>query len=80
MVKSLGKSIIRMYSMGGLCSFKNEQSSALSEDLESDPFHRFGSFLVPLLITSRHYLSENDIKNEGTNGNNKSDERTADSS
>ena len=43
-------------------------------------YYRFGSFLASLsleLITSRNYLSELGIKNGGTNGNNKSDERTA---
>ena len=66
--------------------------NALSEDLEADPFlnsalqrfpcelyYQFGSFLELQnigLITSRHYLSEHGIKNGGTNGNNKSDQRT----
>ena len=68
----------------------------LSEDLESDPFlnsalqssmcelyYRFGSFLAPLsigLIASRHYLAEHDIKNGGTNGDDRSDKQTADNS
>ena len=74
MVKSLGKSIIIMYSMGACAALAISTQDALSEDLESDPFlnsalqrftcelyYRFGSFLAPLsigLITSRHYLSE----------------------
>ena len=74
MVKSLGKSIINMYSMGACAALGITNQDALSEDLESDPFlnsalqrftcelyYRFGSFLAPLsvgLITSRHYLSE----------------------
>ena len=74
MVKSLGKSIINMYSMGACAALGISNQDALSEDLESDPFlnsalkrftcelyYRFGSFLAPLsvgLITSRHYLSE----------------------
>ena len=74
MVKSLGKSIINMYSLGACAALVITNQDALSEDLESDPFlnsalqrftcklyHRFGSFLVPLrvgLITSRHYLFE----------------------
>ena len=69
MVKSLGKSIINMYSMGA-CSVLG--MDALSEDLENDPFlnaalqrftcevyYRFGLFLAPLsigIIMSRHYL------------------------
>ena len=74
MVKSLGKSIINMYSMGACAALGISNQDALSEDLENDPFlnsalqrftcelyYRFGSFLAPLsvgLITSRHYLSE----------------------
>ena len=74
MVKSLGHSIINMYSMGACTVLEISNQDALSEDLESDPFlnsalqrftcelyHRFGSFSAPLsvgIITSRHYLSE----------------------
>ena len=74
MVKSLGKSIINMYSMGACSALGITNQDALSEDLENDPFlnsalqrfacelyYRFGSFLAPLcvaIITSRHYLSE----------------------
>ena len=74
MVKSLGKSIINMYSMGVCALLGITNQDALSEDLENDPFlnsalqrftcelyYRFGSFLAPLsvgIITSRHYLSE----------------------
>ena len=70
-VKSLGKSIIKMYSLGACAVLGMTNQDALSEDLESDPFlnsvlqrftcelyYRFGSFLAPLsigLITSRHY-------------------------
>ena len=83
MVKSLGHSIITMYSMGACAMLAINNQDALSEDLENDPFlnsalqrftcelyYRFGSFLVPLsigLITSRHYLSECN-KNGGTSG------------
>ena len=72
MVKSLGKSIINMYSMGACSALGITNQDALSEDLENDPFlnsalqrftcelyYRFGSFLAPLsvgIITSRHYL------------------------
>ena len=89
MVKSLGKSIINMYSMGACAALGISNQDVLSEELESDPFlnsaihrftcelyYRFGSFLAPLsvgLITSRHYLSEHN-KN---GGDNKYDERTA---
>ena len=74
MVKSLGKSIINMYSMGACSALGITNQEALSEDLENNPFlnsalqratcelyYRFGSFLAPLrvgIITSRHYLSE----------------------
>ena len=72
MVKSLGKSIINMYSMGACSVLGITNQDALSEDLENDPFlnsalqrftcelyYRFDSFLAPLsvgIITSRHYL------------------------
>ena len=74
MVRSLGSSIINMYSMGACAVLGIRNQDALSEDLENDPFlnsalqrftcelyYRFGSFLAPLsvgIITSRHYLSE----------------------
>ena len=74
MVKSLGKSIINMYSMETCAAPGISDQDALNEDLENDPFlnsalqrftcelyYRFGSFLAPLsfgIITSRHYLSE----------------------
>ena len=79
MVKSLGKSVIKMHSMGACAVLGMTNEDALSKDLESDPFlnstiqrltcelyFRFGSFLAPLsigLIMSRHYLSERGIKN-----------------
>ena len=60
MVKSLGKSIIDMYSMGACSTLGITNQEALSEDLENDPFlnsalqrftcelyYRFGSFLAP---------------------------------
>ena len=74
MVKSLGKSIINMYSMGACSALGIRNQEALSEDLENDSFlnsalqrftcelcYRFGLLLAPLsvgIITSRHYLSE----------------------
>ena len=83
MVKSLGCSIIDMYSMGACSALGITNQDALSEDLENDPFlnsalqrftcelyYRFGSFLAPLsvgIITSRHYLSERN-KNGETSG------------
>ena len=80
MVKSLGKSIINMYSMGACSVLGITNQEALSEDLENDPFlnsalqrftcelyYRFGLFLAPLsigIITSRHYLSEHNKNGE----------------
>ena len=82
MVKSLGKSIINMYSMGACAALGITNQDALSEDLENDPFlnsalqrftcelyYRFGSFLAPLsigIIMSRHYLSERNKHGERT--------------
>ena len=61
MVKSLGKSIINMYSMRACSALGIINQEALSEDLENDPFlnsalqrftcelyYTFGSFLAPL--------------------------------
>ena len=72
MVKSLGRSVINVYSMGACAALGISDQDALSEDLENDPFlnsalrrftcklyYRFDSFLAPLsigIITSRHYL------------------------
>ena len=87
MVKSLGKSIINMYSMGACSALGIRNQEALSEDLENDPFlnsalqrftcelyYRFGSFLAPLsvgIITSRYYLSERNKNGERGMGDNK---------
>ena len=87
MVKSLGKSIINMYSVGACSALGIRNQEALSEDLENDPFlnsalqrftcelyYRFGSFLAPLsvgIITSRHYLSERNKNGEHGIGDNK---------
>ena len=80
MVKSLGKSIINIYSIGACSVSGITNQEALSEDLENDPFlnsalqrftcelyYRFGSFIAPLsvgIITSRHYLSEHNKNGE----------------
>ena len=87
MVKSLGKSIINMYSMGACSALGITNQEALTEDLENDPFlnsalqrftcelyYRFGSFLALLsvgIITSRHYLSEHNKNGECGTGDNK---------
>ena len=80
MVKSLGKSVINMYSMGPCAALGISNQDALSEDLENNPFlnsalqrftcelyYRFGSFLAPLsigIITSRRYLYEGNKNGE----------------
>ena len=84
MVKSLGRSVINMYSMGACSAQGITNQDALSEDLENDPFlnsalqrftcklyYRFGSFLAPLsvgIIMSRHYLSERNKNGKRTSG------------
>ena len=84
MVKSLGRSIINMHSMGACSALGITNQEASSEDLENDPFlnsalqrftcelyYRFGSFLAPLSVgitTSRHYLSESNKNGERTSG------------
>ena len=80
MVKSSGKSIINMYSMGACSALGITNQEALSKDLENHSFlnsalqrftcelyYRFGSFLAPLsigIITSRHYLCEHNKNGE----------------
>ena len=84
MVKSLGHSIINMYSMGACSALGVRNQEALSKDLQNDPFlnsalqraicelyYRFGSFLAALsvgIIRSRHYLSEHNKNGERTSG------------
>ena len=86
MVRSLGRSIINMYSMGACSAQGIRNQDALSEDLENDPFlnsalqrgtcelyYRFDSFLAPLsvgIITSRHYLYEHNKNGERMSGGN----------
>ena len=88
MTKSLGKSTIKMYSMGACTVLGMTNQDAPSEDLESDPFvnsalqgfmcelyYRFGSFLAPLsigIITSRCYRSD---RNGTKNGGTNRDDR-----
>ena len=80
MVKSLGHSIINMYSVGACAPLGITNQDARSEDLENDPFlnsalqrftcelyYRFGLFLAPVsigIITNRHYLSERNKNGE----------------
>ena len=83
-VKSLGHSIINMYSMGACSVLGITNQDALGEDLENDPFlnsalqrftcelyYRSHSFLSPLsvgIITIRHYLSEHNKNRERMSG------------
>ena len=78
MVKSLDKSIIKMYLMGVCAALGMSHQDTLNEDLESDMFlnsalqrftcelyNKVSLFLAPVsvgLITSRHYLLEQNIK------------------
>ena len=80
MVKSLGHSIINMYSIGACAVLGITNQEALSKNLENDPFlnsalqrftcelyFTFSSFLAPLSIginMSRHYLSERNKNGE----------------
>ena len=80
MVKSLGHSIINMYSIGACTVQGITNQEALSKNLENDPFlnsalqrftcelyFTFSSFLAPLSIginMSRHYLSERNKNGE----------------
>ena len=77
MVKSLGKSLIHIYSVAACTGLGINNQDVLSNDLENDPFlnsalqrftcdlyYRFGSFLAPLsvgLITGRHYMKEKNL-------------------
>ena len=68
MVKSLGRLIINMYSMGACAVLGISNQDALSENLENDPFlnsalqrftcelyYRFSSFLAPFLKHWNNY-------------------------
>ena len=54
MVKSLGCSIINMYSMGACAALGISNQDALSEDLENDPFLNFAlcSFQIRFILSS----------------------------
>ena len=77
MVKSLGKLITNMYSMGACAALGISNQDALSEDLENDRFlnsalqrftcelyYRFGSFLAPL--RSRVWIVVRPTENDST--------------
>ena len=60
MVKSLGQSIINMYSMGACAALGINNQEALSEDLENDPFLNSAlqdSYKFPINLLSRNCSS-----------------------
>ena len=81
MTKSLGKSVINLYSNIACSVMGVDNQDALSEDLESDPFlntamqrftcnlyYRFGAFLAPVsvgIITGKHYAKNSITKLNG---------------
>ena len=83
MTKSLGKSVINLYSNVAYCVLGVGNQQDLNNDLECDPFlntdmqnftcdlyYCFGAFLAPVsagIITSKHYA-----KNSGTKLNDRS--------
>ena len=85
MVESLGKSLIRIYSMGACAILGINDQEALINDLENDPFlnsslqrltcnlyYRFGSLLGPLSVglnTGRRYINERRLKKSDDNIN-----------
>ena len=88
--KSLGKSVINLYSNIACSVLGIGNQLDLSDDLECDPFlntamqrftydlyYRFGALLAPVsvgMITGKHYA-----KNSGTNLNDRSKKGTCDS-
>ena len=91
MVKSLGHSIINMYSMAACAVLGISNQDASSEDLENDPFlnsalqkftcelyYRFGSFLAPLYsfgIITSRHYLSECNKNGGTSGDNEDEQK-----
>ena len=89
MTKSLGKSVINLYSNIACSVLGVGNQQELSTDLESDPFlntamqrftcdlyYRFGALLAPVsvgIITGKHY-----VKNSITKLNDRSDNGTCD--
>ena len=57
MVKSLGKSIINMYSMGACSALRIRNQEALSEDLENDPFLNSALQRLRIVLQIRIVLS-----------------------
>ena len=89
MTRSLGKSVINLYSNFACSVLGIDNQQDLSDDLEHDPFlntalqrftcdlyYRFGALLAPVsvgIITGKHYT-----KNSITKLNDRSDNRTCD--
>ena len=89
MTKSLGKSVINLYSNIACSVFGIDNQQDLSDDLECDPFlnnatqrftcdlyYHFGALLAPVSVgitTGKHYT-----KNSITKLNDRSDNRTCD--
>ena len=85
MTKSLGKSVINLYSNLACSVMGVGNRQNLSEDLECDPFlntamqrftcdlyYRFGALLAPLsvgIITGKHYTKNSSVKLYGSSEN-----------
>ena len=85
MTKSLGKSVINLYSNLACSVLGVGNQQELSTDLESDPFlntamqrftcdlyYRFGALLAPVsvgIITGKHYAKNSIIKLNDRSGN-----------
>ena len=85
MTKSLGKSVINLYSNVACSVLGVSNQQELSTDLESDPFlntamqrftcdlyYRFGALLAPLsvgIITGKHYVKNSSVKLYGSSEN-----------
>ena len=85
MTKSLGKSVINLYSNIACSALGVGNQQDLSNDLECDPllntalqrftcdlYHRFGAFLAPIsvgIITGKHYTKNYSSKLNGRSDN-----------
>ena len=89
MTKSLGKSVINLYSNIACSVLGVGNQQELSTNLESDPFlntamqrftcdlyYRFGALLAPLsvgIISGQHYIKNSSVKLDGSSENRTSD-------
>ena len=92
MTKSLGKSVINLYSSIACSVLGIGNQQDLSDDLECDPFLntalqrftcdlfcRFGVFLAPVsvgIITGKHYTKNSETKLNGRSNNGNSSNKT----